>query len=79
MLGGTWEGLLYAVPRRCRRDCEGTAGAVTTRDSFVPALGGAMVVASGLGLCMGASEGCGGGVARWRSSRSTYVPIMIRV
>lgn len=40
-------------------------------DSFVPAVGGEGVVASGLGFCTGASEGWGGGVARCRLSRST--------
>ena len=39
-----------------------------SRDNFVPAVAGWGVVASGFGLMTGASEGCGGGVARCRSS-----------
>ena len=44
-------------------------------DSFVPAVAGCGLVASGFGLMIGASEGCGGGVARCRSSLRTYVPV----
>lgn len=43
-------------------------------ESFVPAVAGWGVVAKGFGLITGASDGCGGGVARWRSSFRTYVP-----
>lgn len=49
-------------------------GLAVTRESFTPAVGGAGVVAKGFGLVVGASEGCGGGVARCRLSRSVYVP-----
>lgn len=45
-----------------------------TRESFVPALAGCGVVARGFGFMIGASEGCGGGVARCKSSFRTYVP-----
>jgi hypothetical protein len=45
-----------------------------SNDIFVPAEAGWGVVARGFGLIIGASEGCGGGVARCRSSLSTYVP-----
>lgn len=45
-----------------------------SKDIFVPAVAGWGVVASGLGLIMGASDGCGGGVARCRSSFRIYVP-----
>jgi hypothetical protein len=71
MLGGTCDRVLAEVSGRYSREYEGWRGARTTMDSLVPALGGDMVVASGLGLCTGASEGWGGGVARWRSSLST--------
>ena len=43
-------------------------------ETFVPAVAGWGVVASGFALIMGASEGCGGGVARCKSSFRTYVP-----
>lgn len=46
-----------------------------TSETFTPAVGGAGVVARGFGLMVGASEGCGGGDARCRSSRRVYVPI----
>lgn len=36
---------------------------------LVPADGGAIAVTRGFGLAMGASEGCGGGVASRRLSR----------
>jgi hypothetical protein len=39
-----------------------------TSDSLTPDVGGAGFVASGFGLMIGASDGCGGGVARCRSS-----------
>lgn len=71
MLCGSCERVLAVVSRRYRREYDCWRGARATRESLVPALGGEMVVASGFGLCTGASEGCGGGVARWRSSRST--------
>ena len=44
------------------------------KDSLVPAVAGWGLVAKGFGFTTGASEGCGGGVARWRSSLSTYRP-----
>lgn len=44
------------------------------RESLVPAVAGCGVVARGFGLMAGASDGCGGGVARRRSSFRTYVP-----
>jgi len=40
-------------------------------ESFTPVVGGAGVVARGFKLVLGASEGCGGGVARWILSRKT--------
>ena len=40
-----------------------------TSESLTPDVGGAGTVASGLGFMTGASEGCGGGVAKCRSSR----------
>lgn len=43
-------------------------------DNLVPAVGGDGVVASGLVLTTGTSEGCGGGVAKYISSRKVYVP-----
>ena len=46
-----------------------------TSESLTPAVGGAGVVARGFGLLVGASEGCAGGPARCRSSRSVYVPV----
>jgi hypothetical protein len=79
MLGGTCERALVLVSSRNSRECDCWRGATTTIESFVPAVGGETVVASGLGLCTGASEGCGGGVARWRLSRSTYVPVAMLV
>lgn len=45
-----------------------------SNDNFVPADAGWGFVARGFGLIIGASEGCGGGVARCKSSLSTYVP-----
>lgn len=45
-----------------------------SNDNFVPAEAGCGVVARGFGLIIGASEGCGGGVARCKSSLRTYVP-----
>jgi hypothetical protein len=72
MLGGTCDRVLVRVPSRYNcDDDEGWRGARATRESLVPAVGGEMVVARGFGLWTGASEGCGGGVARWRSSRRT--------
>jgi hypothetical protein len=50
MLGGTCERVLAEVSSRYNREDEGWRGARTTMDSLVPALGGDMVVASGLGL-----------------------------
>lgn len=44
-------------------------------ETFVPADAGWGVVARGFGFMIGASEGCGGGVARCRSSFSVYVPL----
>lgn len=46
------------------------------REILVPVVAGCGVVANGLGLTTGASDGWGGGVARRRSSLSTYVPIL---
>lgn len=43
-------------------------------ERLVPAVAGWGVVASGFGLMTGASDGCGGGVARCRSSLSVYRP-----
>ncbi len=43
-------------------------GLVIQIESFMPAFGGAGVVANGLELIIGASWGCGGGVARCRLS-----------
>ena len=43
-------------------------------ESLTPDVGGAGLVARGLLSFGGASEGCGGGVASWRSSRRTYDP-----
>jgi len=43
-------------------------------DNLVPAVGGDGVVASGLVLTTGTSVGCGGGVAKYISSRKVYVP-----
>lgn len=43
---------------------------------LVPIVAGCGVVARGLGLRTGASDGWGGGVARSRSSLSTYVPVL---
>lgn len=40
-----------------------------TSDNFTPLVGGVATVANGLGLIMGASDGCGGGVANCKSSR----------
>lgn len=45
------------------------------RDNFTPLVGGEGVVARGFGFIMGASDGCGGGVAKCKSSRSRYVPV----
>ena len=45
-----------------------------TKDSLTPLVGGMLLVARGLGLMTGASDGWGGGVANCRSSRRTYVP-----
>ena len=49
-------------------------GLVIHIESFMPAFGGAGVVASGFGLIMGPSCGCGGGVARCKLSCRKYVP-----
>lgn len=43
-------------------------------ETFVPAVAGCGVVARGLGFKTGDSEGCGGGVARCKSSFNVYVP-----
>ena len=51
-------------------------GSRLTRDNFTPQVGGAGTVVRGFGLTMGASEGCGGGVASKRSSWRTYVPVV---
>lgn len=74
MLGGIADRALAAVVARKRFWVGGLRGASMVRESFVPAVGGPIVVASGLLFGTGASEGCGGGVARCRSSRRTYVP-----
>jgi hypothetical protein len=44
---------------------------------LVPAVAGWGVVARGFGFIIGASEGCGGGVARCRSSLRMYVPAIL--
>lgn len=49
-------------------------GSRLTKDNLTPQVGGEGTVAKGFGLMIGASDGCGGGVARWRSSLSVYVP-----
>jgi hypothetical protein len=54
--------------------CDECLGEMIASESLVPAEGGAIEVARGLGFAMGASDGCGGGVARKRSSRRMYVP-----
>lgn len=46
---------------------------------LVPAVGRPTVVARGFGLVTGASEGWGGGVARCKSSRRRYVPIIAKL
>ena len=46
-------------------------------ESLTPDVGGVGLVARGLLSFGGASEGCGGGVASWRSSRRTYEPAKI--
>lgn len=43
-------------------------GPMLTNDSLTPDVGGLGLVASGFGFMIGASEGCGGGVARCKSS-----------
>jgi hypothetical protein len=43
-------------------------GSRLTRDNFTPHVGGKGTVARGFGFTIGASEGCGGGVASRRSS-----------
>lgn len=48
-----------------------------SRETLVPAVAAAGVVARGFGLIIGVSEGCGGGVARWRSSLRTYTPAAV--
>ena len=50
-------------------------GLTMESESLTPAVGGPGVVASGFGLTTGASDGCGGGVARCMSSRKMYVPV----
>lgn len=47
-------------------------------DNFTPTVGGVGTVARGLLLTIGASDGCGGGVARWRLSFRWYVPAWYR-
>lgn len=64
MLGGTCDLVLFVVSTRYNRDCESCRGARTSSESLVPAVGGDIVVARGFGLCIGASEGWGGGVAK---------------
>lgn len=71
MLGGTAERVLLAVATRNRVCVGGFRGARIVKDSLVPAVGGPIVVASGLVLGIGLSDGCGGGVARCSSSRKT--------
>jgi hypothetical protein len=44
-------------------------GLIIMSDNLTPEYGGAGVVAKGFGFATGASDGCGGGVARRRSSR----------
>lgn len=73
-LDGTAERWLVTVVVRARELSGSFLGATIHRDSLVPWVGGAIVVASGLLFGTGLSEGCGGGVARRSSSRWTYVP-----
>lgn len=47
-------------------------------ESLTPAVGGVGVVARAFGLAVGVSDGCGGGFARRKSSRSTYIPVLPR-
>ena len=47
---------------------------VITTDNLVPDTGGTAAVDNGFELDAGASDGCRGGVASWKSSLSTYVP-----
>ena len=49
-----------------------------TKDTLTPDVGGFGTVARGFGLTIGASDGCGGGVARRRSSFRMYVPAIFR-
>lgn len=49
-----------------------------TSDSFTPEVGGVGPVARGFGFTIGASDGCGGGVARSKSSWRLYVPMLIQ-
>jgi hypothetical protein len=46
------------------------------RETVVPAVAGCGLVERGFGLTTVASEGCGGGVARCKSSLRMYVPMI---
>lgn len=76
ILGGTADFVLAAVAIRNRVCGGGLRGAKVVSDSLVPAVGGPIVVASGLTLGVGLSEGWGGGVAKCSSSRRRYVPVV---
>lgn len=74
ILCGTPENVLLKVVVRKRLDDGGCIAAMAVNVHFEPAVGGSLVVARGLLLGGGMSDGCGGGVASWTSSRRTYVP-----
>lgn len=69
MLACKAERVLLVVVTRNRFCAGDLRGAKVVNDNLVPAVGGPMVVASGLLLGVGLSDGCGGGVARCSSSR----------
>lgn len=69
MLGGIAERVLFAVTVRYSVCVGGLRGAKVVSESLVPTVGGPIVVTRGLLLGVGLSEGCGGGVARYSSSR----------
>ena len=54
--------------------CGGLRGFVLESDIFTPVVAGRGAVASGFGFAFWCSDGCGGGIARCRSSCRTYVP-----
>jgi len=76
-LGCSWmlerrplEAMLFRA-QPVERAAGGARESMLMMDSLVPMVAGCGFVASGFGLTTGASEGCGGGVARWRSSLRT--------